>query len=176
MAPRGMRRRRVPEKSAKVLASKINALRVEQDRMGRGVWAECLLTATNRLRKEMLQSNSRGMPSCTKKFCLTCLRVLIILFFILLCIIIFLYLCEPASFFLKRKLHSRYNTFLEGDKYSVYYCRLYPVFRLTRKSLLALHPFLSAVGIDVFSSCFLKNPFVQDKKPCTTIQDMYVYT
>ena len=53
--------------------------------------------------------------------------------------------------------------------------RVYPVSRLTRKCLLTLHPYLQAVGIDFFSSCLLRHPFISDGKHCPTAQDLYVH-
>ena len=53
--------------------------------------------------------------------------------------------------------------------------RIYPASRLARKGLLALHPYLKSLGIDLFSSCILRNPFVPDDERCPTAQDMYVW-
>lgn len=91
------------EKSLRELANSLRAQR--SGSVGDELWTECIEIARKRLLKERQQKHSRELLCLVRKCCRNGLIGLIIL---VLSVGIFLYLCKPASFFLKRKLHSGY--------------------------------------------------------------------
>ena len=72
------------------------------------LWTECVQIA----RDQLITGGQLRNKGVLKMFCVLCnkgLKGLVILFLVLTCIGLFLYLCKPASFFLQRKLHSRFK-------------------------------------------------------------------
>jgi hypothetical protein len=116
------------------------------------LWKNSIETVT----KELLQKRKTAKKcSLVNALCRKGFKGLTVVMFLLLLIGVFLYLYKPASFFLKRKLHSR----------------LYPTSRLVRKNLLVLHPYLHRLGINLFGSCILKNPFISSDS-CHSAKDV----
>ena len=80
--------------------------------IGVEAWTECVELA----RKELDEGKEAGQRIgngqwVLRSFCLFCsyaVKGLVVAFLLLLCIGLLLYLCRPASFYLQRKLHSRF--------------------------------------------------------------------
>ena len=80
--------------------------------IGVEAWTECVELA----REELNEGKEAGQRIGNRQwvlrsFCLFCsyaVKGLVVAFLLLLCIGLLLYLCRPASFYLQRKLHSRF--------------------------------------------------------------------
>lgn len=115
-------KKRDEEKSLQDLAASLRARRseaLETSGIGEVLWTECVEVARKEfvkgaeLKKKRKEEFLAALKcSVMKTFFLFCnygLKGLGILCIALLCIGLFLYLCKPASFFLQRKLHSRFE-------------------------------------------------------------------
>lgn len=100
------------QKSIQSLAASLRAQRskaLEGNGVGEAIWADCVETARKELVKRIQIQQRRSIGVfCRQLFVLLCIKGLVVLLIVVLCIALFLYLYQPASFFLQRKLHSRF--------------------------------------------------------------------